>query len=170
MVTLDELRARAQRVRLCATDCDGVLTDGTVYYGPEGEALLRFSRRDGMGVERLAAAGVTTVIVTREKSLIVRRRAEKLGIRLFEGIADKAAFADTLALETGVTLAEMAYIGDDVNDLGLLARVGHDGLTGAPADAEPEVLHTVLFPCSRPGGRGAFREFSQWILRLKTRG
>jgi 3-deoxy-D-manno-octulosonate 8-phosphate phosphatase (KDO 8-P phosphatase) len=162
-----ELVARARRLRLVLTDCDGVLTDGTAWYSERGEELKRFSLRDGMGVELLRTDGVETAIVTRERSGAVRRRAEKLGVTLFEGVQDKeAALPRFLALGEREG-AEVAYIGDDVNDLGILRVVGCQGLTAAPADAAPAVAACAHYSCRVQGGEGAFREFADWILRLR---
>lgn len=162
------LAERARRVRLVLTDCDGVLTDGGVYYSELGEALKRFSVRDGMGVERLRLAGIDTAIVTREDSELVARRAEKLGIlHLFAGVRDKGAHLDVIRRETGLAPRQMACIGDDVNDRDILAAVGEEGLTGAPRDAMPEVAAEVHHHGSLAGGHGAFREFAEWILNLR---
>jgi len=163
-----ELQARARRVKLVLTDSDGVLTDTGVYYSERGEELRRFSVRDGMGVERLRDAGIATAIVTRELTGVVARRAEKLTLPyLFSGIRDKAAHLPVILRATGLPLAALAYIGDDVNDLGILAAVGAEGLTGAPADAMPEVLSICHYTCVARGGHGAFREFAEWILETK---
>src|SRR5438105_7910342 len=97
----DELAARARRLRLVLTDSDGVLTDAGVYYSERGEELKRFSIRDGMGVERLRDAGIATAIVTGEKSGSVVRRAEKLGIRAYLGIKDKAALLPVALADAG---------------------------------------------------------------------
>ena len=173
MVSLPEadLAARARRVRLVLTDSDGVLTDAGVYYSERGEELRRFSVRDGMGVERLREAGIATAIVTRETRELtgaVARRAEKLALPyLFAGVHDKAAHLPEILRATGLPLAALAYIGDDVNDLGILTAVGAEGLTGAPADAMPEVLTLCQYICAARGGHGAFREFAEWILRFQ---
>jgi 3-deoxy-D-manno-octulosonate 8-phosphate phosphatase (KDO 8-P phosphatase) len=165
-----ELLARARRVRLVLADCDGVLTDGSVYYSESGEALKRFSMRDGLGVERLREAGIGTAILTRETSAIVRRRAEKLRLpHLFEGVADKAAHLEAVERETGLARQEMAFIGDDLNDLGLVLALSDHGLTGAPADAVSEVGGAVHYRTWRPGGHGAFREFAEWVIRSRNR-
>jgi 3-deoxy-D-manno-octulosonate 8-phosphate phosphatase (KDO 8-P phosphatase) len=167
-VPLARAAARAQAIRLVLTDCDGVLTDGTVYYSAEGEVLKRFSLRDGMGVERLREAGIATAILTRERSAVVARRALKLGLPyLFEGVADKLGQLPAILRESGLALSEIAFIGDDVNDLELLREVGREGLTAAPADAMAEVLGTVHYRCEKTGGLGAFREFAEWILELR---
>jgi 3-deoxy-D-manno-octulosonate 8-phosphate phosphatase (KDO 8-P phosphatase) len=168
-LTESELAERAGRLRLVLTDSDGVLTDGGVYYSDGGESLRRFSVRDGMGIERLRQAGVGTAIITRERSPAVARRAEKLRLpHLFLGVQDKAAHLATILRETGLPLAALAYIGDDVNDLGIMAAVAEQGLTAAPADAMPEVLAAGHYRCGLPGGHGAFRDFAEWILRLRS--
>lgn len=163
-----ELRARARRLRLVLTDSDGVLTDGGVYYSDHGEALRRFSVRDGMGVERLRLAGVGTAIMTRELCGCVERRAAKLRLpHLFLGVQDKAARLPAVLAETGLELDALAYIGDDVNDLGIMAAIGEHGLTAAPADAMPELLAVCHHRCTARGGHGAFRDFAEWILGLR---
>jgi 3-deoxy-D-manno-octulosonate 8-phosphate phosphatase (KDO 8-P phosphatase) len=163
-----ELVARAARLRLVLTDSDGVLTDGGVYYSDSGESLRRFSVRDGMGIERLRRAGVATAIITRERSAAVARRAEKLRLpHVFLGVQDKAAHLETVLRETGLPIAALAYIGDDVNDLDIMAAIAEQGLTAAPADAMPEVLAAGHYRCEAPGGHGAFRDFAEWILRLR---
>ena len=164
-----ELRARARRLRLVLTDSDGVLTDGGVYYSDRGEALRRFSVRDGMGVERLRLAGIATAIITREQSGCVERRAAKLRLpHLFLGVQDKAARLPAVLAETGLEVDALAYIGDDVNDLGIMAAIGERGLTAAPADAMPELLAVCHHRCVARGGHGAFRDFAEWILSWRA--
>jgi len=163
-----ELRARAGRLRLVITDVDGTLTDGGVFYSERGEALKRFSMRDGMGVERLRDDGVETAFLTRETSSIVVRRAEKLRIkRVYQGVADKEAAFPAIAVDAGVDPSQVAYIGDDVNDLGIMALVAERGLVAAPLDAFPSVLRLAHYRCARTGGGGAFRDFAEWILVLR---
>jgi len=164
-----ELRARARRLRLVLTDSDGVLTDAGVYYSDSGESLRRFSVRDGMGIERLRLAGIATAIVTREHSGAVERRSAKLGLgHLFLGVQDKAAHLPAVLAATGLAIEALAYIGDDVNDLGIMAAIGVRGLTGAPADAMPEVLAACHYRCTARGGHGAFRDFAEWLLGLRA--
>jgi 3-deoxy-D-manno-octulosonate 8-phosphate phosphatase (KDO 8-P phosphatase) len=163
-----DLAARARRLRLVLTDSDGVLTDGGVYYSDEGEALRRFSVRDGMGMERLRLAGIATAIVTRERSGCVERRSAKLGLpHLFLGVQDKAAELPAILARTGLPIEALGYIGDDVNDLGIMTAIGRRGLTAAPADAMPEVLAVCHYRAAARGGHGAFRDFAEWILRLR---
>jgi 3-deoxy-D-manno-octulosonate 8-phosphate phosphatase (KDO 8-P phosphatase) len=160
---------RARALKLVLTDCDGVLTDGGVFYSADGETLKRFSMRDGMGVERLREVGIATAIITRERSAVVARRSQKLGLPfLFEGMADKRAGLPRILEESGLEPGELAFIGDDVNDVGLLLEVGRAGLTAAPADAAPEARAAVHYHCRVNGGYGAFREFAEWILSLRA--
>ncbi len=164
-----EARLRARRIRLVLADCDGVLTDTGVFYGESGELMKRFSIRDGMGVERLRQVGIESGIVSGERSASIVRRAEKLAIRhLLLGVLDKRAAVEALCAESGFGLAEVAYIGDDVNDLALLDAVGAQGLTAAPADALPEVAQRVHYLCRIRGGSGALRDFAEWLLALRS--
>ncbi len=159
---------RASRVRLVIADNDGTLTDGAVYYSARGEELKRYSLRDGMGVERLRDAGIRTAILTRERSDITLRRAEKLRIEaVWRGVRDKAAELPALLEQTGLSTGEVAYIGDDVNDLGVMLALRDHGLLGAPADAMPEVRAVAHFVSAEQGGHGAFRSFAEWLLRLR---
>ncbi|HEX4628923.1 MAG TPA: N-acetylneuraminate synthase family protein [Gemmatimonadales bacterium] len=171
MVSRPRERQRAtqpQAVRLVLTDCDGVLTDAGVYYSAEGEELKRFSRRDGMGMERLRTlAGIETGIVTREESAITARRAERLGVReLHLGVRDKLPLIEEIAARRGLTLAEVAYVGDDVNDADALGAVG---FSACPSDAEPFIRERVDYVCTRRGGHGAFREVAELILTAQQR-
>lgn len=170
MVTLDraELKRRAARIRLVVTDCDGVLTDGRVYYSARGEELLCFSRRDGMGMELLARQGIRTAILTREQSDIVAARARKLRLEfLFAGVQDKRAFLPELLARTGVAEDEVAYVGDDVNDVELLRAIAETGLTGAPQDGVTEAKALAHVVTKAGGGFGAFRDFADFIVDLR---
>ncbi len=149
-------------IKVVLTDCDGVLTDGGVYVGPDGELMKRFSIRDGMGVERLRDAGVVVGIVSGEQSPALAARAAKLRItELHLGVRDKLGMVDDLCRRLGVERAEIAYLGDDVNDVPAMAAVG---LAGAPADALPQAREVADHVCAAPGGHGAFREFAELVL------
>lgn len=164
-----DLVARARRVKLVVTDVDGVLTDGGVYYGERGEELKRFSVRDGMGVERLRDIGITTAILTGETSPAVQRRAEKLRIELcLLGVKAKGDRLQRLLDELRLTPGEIAYVGDDVNDLRAMHLCARDGLVCAPSDAMPEVAEICHFVSHAPGGHGAFREVAEWLLRHRA--
>ncbi len=159
------LRARA--IRLLLTDSDGVLTDNGVYYSAAGEEMKRFSIRDGMGVERLhVCAGIEVGIITGEHSGAVQRRAEKLGItELHLGSRDKVAVLDEVLARRGLTAAQVAYIGDDTNDVAVMQRVG---LAGCPADATPFARAVAHYVCPSRGGYGAFRDFAEFIIAAQT--
>jgi YrbI family 3-deoxy-D-manno-octulosonate 8-phosphate phosphatase len=160
-----QLRARAAAIELVVSDVDGVLTDAGVYYSADGEALKRFSMRDGMGVELLRNSGIRTALLTREESSIVTRRAQKLNIEsVWLGERDKREALPRLVRTLGYPLHAVAYIGDDVNDLGALSFVAEAGLAVCPADAVPSVARAVHFVTAARGGYGAFRELCDLIL------
>ena len=162
-----EIRERARRIKLVLTDCDGVLTDGGVYYSELGERLKRFNIRDGMGVERLRnLAGIETGIVSGELSPSALQRAEKLGItECHLGTKDKAATVASILSHRGLTQDQIAYIGDDVNDL---PAFNIAGLTACPGDAEDQVKAAAGVVLNRPGGYGTFREFAEILLQART--
>lgn len=161
-----DILEKARHVRLLLTDCDGVLTDAGVYYSANGEELKRFNIRDGMGVERLRnLVGIETGIITGELSGSVAKRAEKLKLNhLYLGIKKKSEKLDEILKLANLSEHEIAYIGDDVNDLEVMQRVG---LTACPADALPQVQQIAHFKCSLNGGHGAFREFAELIIACR---
>lgn len=164
-LTGPQLRARCSAVRLVVSDVDGVLTDAGVYYSAQGEELKRFSMRDGMGVELLGNAGIVTAWMTREQSPLVAARAQKLQIEnLWMGQLDKREALPQLVSALGYGLEQVAYIGDDVNDLEVLKWVSEAGLAVCPADAVTKVVATAHFVTSARGGHGAFRELCDLIL------
>lgn len=167
MVVERDVLEKAKKIKLLITDCDGVLTDTGVYYSGNGEELKRFSIRDGMGVERLRKfAGVETGIMTGENSPIVARRAEKLNItELHLGIKDKIKFMQSLLAEKGLSPEEVAYIGDDTNDVEVMMFAG---LSASPADATHFAKEVSDVVVESNGGYGAFRDFAELIIRAKT--
>jgi 3-deoxy-D-manno-octulosonate 8-phosphate phosphatase (KDO 8-P phosphatase) len=156
-------------IRYLYTDCDGVLTDAKVYVGPNGEEWKRFSIRDGMGVERLRTlAGVDVGIISGEKSRALAERASKLRItRLHLGVRDKLEILERTARAEGLSLSAFAFIGDDVNDLPLMAAVG---FSACPSNAVPKVLAAAEYVCRKAGGEDAFREVCELIIRDKEGG
>ena len=172
MVTTDKLRKKnihlakkARKIKLVLTDNDGVLTDTGVYYSDDGEMLKRFSIRDGMGVERLRKIlEIETGIITGELSGSVKKRAEKLEIKeLHLGVKDKPTLLKQILKENKMKAENVAFIGDDVNDVELIKSVG---LTASPADAMPDIKKIVDYVCEEKGGNGAFREFAELIIAL----
>ncbi len=149
-------------IRLLLSDVDGVLTDAGMYYSDSGDELKKFNTRDGMGLALLRKAGIQVGIVTSENTRIVERRAAKLKLdHLFQGVKNKLEVVDGLLQRLGLGWDEVAYIGDDINDLEVLRRVGW---SACPADAEPGILGVVRTRCLRRGGEGVVREFAEMIL------
>jgi 3-deoxy-D-manno-octulosonate 8-phosphate phosphatase (KDO 8-P phosphatase) len=157
-----ELLERARRVRLLLLDVDGVLTDGRLYYGAEGELMKAFDVKDGHGI--VLVRGHVELGVVSGRPGLARRRLEELGFRhLVFGQRDKLDGYAQLA-PLGFADEEVAYMGDDVNDLPLLRRVG---LSSCPADARPQVRAAVHWVAPAGGGRGAVRELCELVLRAK---
>ena len=161
-----ELQEKARQIRLLLTDCDGVLTDGSVYYSERGEEMKRFSIRDGMGAERLRElARVEVGIVTGESSSPLQRRAEKLGItELYLGARDKVAVLDGILKRHSLSREQIAYIGDDTNDVEVMKCVG---LSACPADATRFAKEIADYVCESKGGHGAFRDLAEFIIAAK---
>ncbi len=158
---------KAKHIKLLITDCDGVLTDAGVYYGENGEVLKKFNIRDGMGVERLRKlASVETAIITGEVSPSVAKRAEKLKItELHLGIKDKLAVLVQIMVNRNLTKNNIAYIGDDVNDIEIMQNVG---LTACPSDAISFTKEVADYICENKGGEGCFREFAELIIAAQS--
>lgn len=168
-VLVDELERRAGAIRLVLTDNDGTLTDGTVLLSASGETAKRYSLRDGHGVELLRGAGIATSIISREQCPVAQRRAEKLRMtHVFLGVQDKRSALPEVLAKTGVSLHQVAYIGDDLNDLSIMQAIAEEGLCAAPADAHRRIAAICHYVCEKPGGYGAFREFAEWLLALRA--
>ena len=160
-----------QSVKLFLTDVDGCLTDGGMYYTAEGDAMKRFCVYDGMGMVLLRQAGIPCGILTSEQSPIVKARAEKLkldflylgvGSKDRQGSLTKLGAAQKICDKLGITLADVCYGGDDVNDIDLLSAVGYPC---CPPNARPEVLAVKgIHVLNTPGGQGAIREMADRIL------
>jgi 3-deoxy-D-manno-octulosonate 8-phosphate phosphatase (KDO 8-P phosphatase) len=162
---LNNPRKVLRDLKLFATDVDGVLTDAGMYYGESGEEFKKFHTRDGMGIKLLQAEGVVTAIITMENTKIVERRGKKLGIpEIFQGAKDKVAVLHQLSERYGISFGQMAYIGDDVNDVEALKIVGY---AAAPADCVGPVRQVVHYVCQRRGGEGTVREVIDRILSAK---
>lgn len=156
---------RAAQIRLVALDVDGVLTDGRLYYGAQGEALKVFDVRDGHGIKMLLNHGVEVAILSARSSEIVVTRARELGIlRVLQGRADKAAAWRELLAESGFAAEHAGFIGDDLPDLPVLAQAG---LAATVADARDEVKNLAHWIAPQPGGRGAVRALAEFILHAK---
>ena len=163
----ERLQQLAAQVELCIFDVDGVLTDGGLHYGPQGEVQKRFDVKDGHGIVMARLTGLPCAILTARTSEIVALRAKELGIaHVLQGQKDKRAGLTALLGAAGVAAAAAAYMGDDVNDLGPMAMVA---LSACPADAAPEVRQEAAFVSRRPGGGGAARELLELVLKATGR-
>jgi 3-deoxy-D-manno-octulosonate 8-phosphate phosphatase (KDO 8-P phosphatase) len=161
----DAFAERCRRLKLVLTDVDGVMTDGTVLFLPGGGEARAFHVRDGMGVALAHRAGLRTGILSGRASSDVEHRARELGITVVrQGLADKEAALREVLAEQSLAAHEVAYIGDDVNDLPVMRAVG---LSAAPADAPFEVRAAAEMVTDAAGGRGCLREFLEAILRAR---
>ena len=160
------LEERAKRVKLLLMDCDGVLTDGRLYFGPTGEELKVFDVRDGQGIVMWHRAGFRSGIITGRDSPIVELRANSLGIEFVrQGVNDKTVVLDELLVLAEVTPDEVAFIGDDVPDLEVMRSVG---LAVAVADAMDVIKEAAFYVTEKNGGRGAVRELIDLLLSAKV--
>jgi len=158
---------RLKRIRLFATDVDGVLTDAGMYYSESGDEWKKFNTRDGMGIKLLQKAGIITAIVTQERTKLMAKRAEKLTIpEVHQGVMDKLSLVREMASRHGLSLDQVAYIGDDINDLETLKAVG---FSATPADGMPQVAEVVDYVCIKKGGEGAVREVIEMLLESQQR-
>lgn len=151
-------------IKLILTDIDGVWTDGGMYYDQQGNEWKKFHTYDSAGVLFAHKAGIPVGIITGEDTQIVKRRAEKLHVDyLMQGVSDKLSAVRQLCQELGVSLKEVAYIGDDLNDIMLLQHVG---IAGVPASAPQYIRRLATIHLSKKGGEGVFREFVEAVLSI----
>lgn len=162
---MDALR-KAAALKLMGFDVDGVLTDGSLYYGPNGEELKVFNSLDGHGIKLLQRAGVEVAIISGRRSRALELRAAELGVgELHMGVEDKRGVLRALLAARGWTPTEAGYMGDDVVDLEILEACG---FSASVADGHPEVLARVDFVAQRGGGRGAVREVCDLIVGARA--
>ncbi len=156
----------AAEVSLVVLDVDGVLTDGRLWYGPEGENLKVFDVRDGHGIKSLIAAGIGVAVISGRRSAAVTARMRELGVSdVAQGVGDKARALAELLKRNAVDARRVACLVDDTPDLDLMAAVG---LPAAVADAHPDVLAAAGHVTRARGGRGAVREFCDWLLASRS--
>ena len=159
----NEVLLRARDVRLMIFDVDGVLTDGTLWYGPRGEELKAFSAHDGHGIKLLAAAGVAIALLSGRRSKAVAIRARELGIRkVFQGVDDKLAVFRKLVKSENLKPAATGFMGDELVDLPVLEQCG---FACAPREATEAVRARVHYVTEAPAGRGAVRELCDLLVR-----
>ena len=160
-----KVREKIKKIKLIATDVDGVLTDGGMYYSSKGDVLKKFHARDGMAVSILKKNTIPTVIITKERNQIVKKWSSKMNIdKLFDGVKNKEEVVSKLCKSYGLSENNIAYIGDDVNDLEILKKTG---FTATPKDGNLEVKKIVDYICKNRGGEGVLREICDLIISIK---
>ncbi len=157
------LSDRIRATRLVAFDFDGVFTDNTVYVTEDGSEAVRCYRGDGIGLRKLERAGVSTIIISTETNPVVTARSRKLKIRCVQGCENKGAALEALVAEMGISLAQVAFVGNDINDLPCLTSVG---LPIVVQDAHPDVIPHARYRTETSGGRGAVREICDLFERV----
>ena len=167
----EEVRERASRVRLLLMDCDGVLTDGTIFFLPAPDGAVAetkgFDCHDGIALKWIREAGIDTGVITGRGGLAVRERARSSAMRyLVEGRTDKLASFEEILADAGLDASQVAYVGDDLTDLPLLRRAG---LAVGPANSRPEVLEAVHWRTPSRGGQGAIRDVVELLLKAQGR-
>ncbi|MBK1706769.1 3-deoxy-manno-octulosonate-8-phosphatase KdsC [Halochromatium glycolicum] len=160
-----DYRKRAEAIALVIFDVDGVLTDGSLYLGDDGQEYKAFNSRDGHGMTMLREAGIELAVITGRRSEVVRIRMESLGIEhIFQGRRDKLPAYESLRTASGLADSQIAYVGDDVVDLPVMRHVG---LAIAVADAHPLVKAHCHWQTQTPGGHGAAREVCEGLLEAQ---
>jgi len=166
LVTKSKLTLKLKKIKVIATDVDGVLTDGGVYYTNNGELAKKFHIRDGMGINILLRNKIPTVIITKEKNMIIKKWSKKMNVtKLYQGILKKESLLNELCSIFNISPKELAYIGDDVNDIDLLQSVG---FSATPSDGILEAKKICDYTCNSFGGKGAFREVADLIVKSQN--
>jgi len=159
-------KKKLKKIKLVITDVDGVLTDGGMYYSKDGEHLKKFNTRDAMGMELILNKGIKTIMLTRENSDIVKTRAKKIKVsKLYSGILDKNKHLQKILKEYKLSTEQIAYIGDDVNDLEIMKSVG---FSCSPNDGIKQIQTISDYVCKLNGGDGVFRELADIIISCQT--
>ncbi len=159
------LNEKIKKIKFVITDVDGVLTDGGMYYSIKGDIMKKFNAKDGMGVSILKRNGISTAIITKEKNKIVLKWASKMKIiKVYQGVVKKEDVLKKICKSYNLSEKNIAYIGDDVNDLEILKKVG---FSVSPRDANHEIRKIVDHICKNSGGNGAFRELCDLIVTRK---
>lgn len=159
------VESRGKKIKLLVLDVDGVLSDGRIIFGHDGELMKNFNSQDGLGITVAHKAGIRTAIITGRESQIVHLRGSELKIAdIYQGAMNKVEALLELIAKYNVTLEEVAYVGDDLNDLPVIVRVG---LACAVANAVPEVKNYAHLVTDHYGGQGAVREVIEFILKTQ---
>ena len=150
-------------IKFLVIDVDGTLTDGKIYFSERGEVFKAFNVKDGLGLKEIAVNnGITPIVITARQSKFVTLRMKELGIKhVYQGVSNKLLFLKCLANELGADFSEMAYIGDDVNDLECMEACG---ISACPSDSVSQIKLVVDYVCKQNGGEGAVREFIDELI------
>jgi len=162
-MTSQKITQKCRKIKLVITDVDGVLTDGGMYYSNNGEIMKKFNAKDGMAVELLLKNKIKTILLTSESSTIVKKRGKKINAAMtITGAKNKKSHFNLICKKFEVSPQQIAYIGDDLNDYQIIQLVG---LSATPLDGIMELQKIVDYVCKNSGGKGAFREFVDLILK-----
>ena len=160
-----QIRDKIKMIKLLATDVDGTLTDGRMYYTTKGDVMKKFHARDGMGVNLLKRRNIPTILITKEMNSINKKWAKNMNIKkVYEGVREKEKLVKILCNQFKVRSGEICYIGDDVNDIELMKKIG---LSACPADANYIVKKESDVILKTQGGKGALREIVDLIMSVK---
>jgi len=161
---MTKISEKCRKIKVVLTDVDGVLTDGGMYYTKEGDMMKKFHTRDGMGVTLLRKNLIPTIIVTKEKTPMAKKWATRMKAKLYDGVVEKTSIISVIKNEFKIKAEEMAYVGDDINDVELLRKVG---FSAVPKDGIQDAKRICDYICKKNGGEGAFREIVDLILEHK---
>ena len=157
-----QIDTKLKKIKLVISDVDGVLTDGGMYYNEEGEYMKKFNTRDSMGMELLLQKGIKTILMTRENSKIVKERVKKIKmVDLYSDVIKKEEMIPEILKKYSVSSDEIAYVGDDVNDVEIMKKVG---FSATPFDGNFADKENADYTCKMEGGKGAFREIADLII------
>ncbi len=160
---MNSISDKCKKIKIVLTDVDGVLTDGGMYYTKDGDIMKKFHARDGMGVTLLRKKSIPTIIITKEKTSMVKKWSSKMKVaKLYDGIIEKESMIKIISEKFQVNTSEMAYIGDDINDLNLLEKVG---FSVSPKDGMEFIRKKCDYVSKTKGGEGVFREVAELILK-----
>ena len=160
-----KLLKKCTNIKILLTDVDGILTDGGMYYSAHGDVMKKFNAKDGMGINILRKKNIPTIIITKEKTKIVKQWAKKMNVKkVYDGIMKKELILEKICKSFKISEKEIAFVGDDVNDLELMKKVG---FSVTPKDGNNTVKKIADYVTKSKGGEGAVREITDLIIKAK---